>query len=335
MKRFIILVLLLLTGCSSQIEIVPLFIYDGNDAYIKEFERKIQTVNQSDFLIKTYVSQNSQIIQNEQIDQVLKEKHPLLIINPVDRLSVYAIIEKAKQTNTTLIFFNREPLATDLASYDKAFYVGADATQSAELQASLIMDLFGNDPKNLNKYDKNHDGIIQTLILKGEQGHQDAEARTKFVIERLTVAGYQVEVLDIVIANWDRDIAYGLMDGLLEEYGKTMELLISNNDAMALGAIQRMQEKLVFEDTNKNGIIDRDNEPWIPVVGIDGITAAIDSIKTGYLYGTVKNDSQNMALIIIELSKWLLEKKSLTDFPYEITNGKYVWVNYQKMTLDE
>jgi methyl-galactoside transport system substrate-binding protein len=125
------------------------------------------------------------------------------------------------------------------------------------------------------------------------------------------------------------------MDGLLEEYGEAMELLISNNDAMALGAIQRMQEKLVFEDTNKNGIIDRDSEPWMPVVGIDGISAAIDSIKSGYLYGTVKNDSQNMALIIIELAKWLLEKKSLIDFPYEITNGKYVWVNYQKMTLDE
>jgi methyl-galactoside transport system substrate-binding protein len=335
MKRFIIVVLFMLSACNSQTETVPLFIYDGNDAYIKEFERKIQSVDQNDFLIKTYISKNSQIIQNEQIDQVLKEKHPLLIINPVDRLSVYAIIEKAKQTNTTIIFFNREPLASDLASYDKAYYVGADATQSAELQASLIMDLFGNDPKNLNKYDKNQDGIIQALILKGEQGHQDAEARTKFVIERLTVAGYQVEVLDIVIANWDRDIAYGLMDGLLEDYRETMELLISNNDAMALGAIQRMQEKLVFEDTNQNGVIDRDTEPWIPVVGIDGITAAIDSIKTGYLYGTVKNDSQNMALIIIELAKWLLEEKSLTDFPYEITNGKYVWVNYQKMTLDE
>jgi len=335
MKRFIITVLFLLNGCSSPIETVPLFIYDGNDAYIKEFEKKIQSVDQDDFLIKTYVSQNSQIIQNEQIDQAFKEKHPLLIINPVDRLSVYAIIEKAKQSNTTIIFFNREPLASDLAAYDKAFYVGADATQSAELQASLIMDLFGNDPKNLNKFDKNHDGIIQALILKGEQGHQDAEARTKFVIERLTVAGYQVEVLDIVIANWDRDIAYGLMDGLLDEYRESMELLISNNDAMALGAIQRMKEKLVFDDTNKNGVIDRDSEPWVPVVGIDGITAAIDSIKSGYLYGTVKNDSQNMALIIIELAKWLLEEKSLTDFPYEITNGKYVWVNYQKMTLDE
>jgi len=335
MKRFIIIVLFMLNGCSSSIETVPLFIYDGNDAYIKEFEKKIQSVDHNDFLIKTYVSQNSQIIQNEQIDQAFKEKHPLLIVNPVDRLSVYAIIEKAKQSNTTLIFFNREPLASDLAAYDKAFYVGADATQSAELQASLIIDLFGNDPKNLNQFDKNHDGIIQALILKGEQGHQDAEARTKFVIERLTVAGYQVEVLDIVIANWDRDIAYGLMDGLLDDYRESMELLISNNDAMALGAIQRMKEKLVFEDTNKNGIIDRESEPWVPVVGIDGITAAIDSIKSGYLYGTVKNDSQNMALIIIELAKWLLEEKSLVDFPYEITNGKYVWVNYQKMTLDE
>jgi methyl-galactoside transport system substrate-binding protein len=125
------------------------------------------------------------------------------------------------------------------------------------------------------------------------------------------------------------------MDGLLEKNGEAMELLISNNDAMALGAIERMSEKGFFQDTNLNGIIDRSTEPWFPVVGIDGLSLASESIKNGYLYGSVKNDSQNMALIIIELTKWLLEKRPLDDFPYEITNGKYVWVNYQKMTLDE
>ncbi len=335
MKRALIAIVLLLSACSSTPKTVPLFIYDGSDAYISEFEKKIQEAVKDNFVIKTYESQNSQIIQNEQIDQVFKEKHPLMIINPVDRLSVYAIIEKARQSDTTLIFFNREPLESDLNSYDKAYYVGADATQSAELQASLIMDLFGNDPKKLNQLDKNQDGIIQTVILKGEQGHQDAEARTKFVIQELTQAGYKVQVLDIVIANWDREIAYSLMDGLLEKNGEAMELLISNNDAMALGAIERMSEKGFFQDTNLNGVIDRASEPWFPVVGIDGLSLASESIKNGYLYGTVKNDSQNMALIIIELTKWLLEKRSLDDFPYEITNGKYVWVNYQKMTLDE
>ncbi len=335
MKRILIVLVFLLSACGTKPETVPLFIYDGSDAYINEFEQKIQEAVQSDFLIKTYESQNSQIIQNEQIDQVFKEKHKLLIVNPVDRLSVYAIIEKAKETDTTLIFFNREPLESDLASYDKTYYVGADATQSAELQASLIMDLFGNQPKNLNQFDKNHDGIIQTIILKGEQGHQDAEARTKYVIEHLNDAGYRIEVQDIIIANWDRETAYGLMDGILETYGDSMELLISNNDAMALGAIQRMSEKDYFVDSNNNGIIDRETEPWFPVVGIDGITVAIDSIKTGYLYGTVKNDSENMALIIIELTKWLLAEKSLLDFPYDITNNRYIWVNYQKLSLDE
>jgi len=335
MKRALVILLFLMSACSSKTETVPLFIYDGTDAYINEFEKKIQLVDQDDFALKTYGGQNSKILQNEQIDHVFKTTHPLMIINPVDRLSVYAIIEKARQSDTTIIFFNREPLASDLASYDQCYYVGADAAQSAELQSSLIMDLFGNAPQSLNTLDKNQDGIIQTVILKGEQGHQDAEARTKYVIENLTDAGYRVEVLDIVIANWDREIAYDLMDGLLEKNGEAMELLISNNDAMALGAIQRMTEKMMFDDTDKNGVIDRDKEPWFPVVGIDGITPAIESIKTGYLYGTVKNDSQNMALIIIELTKWLLEERPLDDFPYEITNGKYVWVNYQKMTLDE
>lgn len=335
MKRAVIATLLLLSACSAPIKTVPLFIYDGTDAYISEFEKKIKEAVGDNFIIRDYESQNSQIIQNEQIDQMFKEHYPLMIVNPVDRLSVYAIIEKARQSDTTLIFFNREPLASDLNSYDKAYYVGADATQSAELQASVIMDLFDNDPTKLNQLDKNHDGIIQTVILKGEQGHQDAEARTKFVIQELTQAGYKVQVLDVVIANWDREIAYSLMDGLLEKNQSAMELLISNNDAMALGAIERMKEIGIFQDTNLNGLIDRATEPWFPVIGIDGISTAIESIKDGYLYGTVKNDSQNMALIIIELTKWLLEKRALDDFSYEITNGKYVWVNYQKMTLDE
>lgn len=336
MKKLIILcIVLMLSACETATSSIPLFIYDMNDAYMTEFEAKIRANAVGRFMMTRIDGQNSQIIQNEQIDGYLTDDYPVLIINPVDRLSVYAMIEKAKQNDAYLIFFNREPLAEDMALYDKLFYIGADAAESAQLQASLVMDLFGNDPENLNMFDKNGDKVIQTVILKGEQGHQDAEARTKVVIESLEQAGYKLEVLDIVIANWDRNTAYGLTQSFMERHQDKLELIISNNDAMALGTIEKLKEMNVFLDTNQDGTIDREAEPWLPIVGIDGIAASLESIKQGYLYGTIVNDSDNMAKSIIELTDWILRKKDLKDFPYPITNNKYVWIHYQKLSLEE
>lgn len=336
MKKLLILcIVIILSACESATTSIPLFIYDMNDAYMTEFEAKIRANAMGRFMITRIDGQNSQIIQNEQIDGYLSADYPVLIINPVDRLSVYAMIEKAKQNDTHLIFFNREPLAEDMALYDKLFYIGADAAESAQLQASLVMDIFGNDPEKLNMFDKNGDKVIQTLILKGEQGHQDAEARTKVVIESLAQAGYKLEVLDVIIANWDRNTAYGLTQSFMEMYQSDLELIISNNDAMALGVIEKLKEMNVFLDTNQDGVIDRDSEPWLPIVGIDGIAAALDSIKQGYLYGTIVNDSDNMAKSIVELTDWILAKKDLKDFPYPISNDKYVWIHYQKLSLEE
>ena len=38
--------------------------------------------------------------------------------------------------------------------------------------------------------DLNKDGKIQYVLLKGEPGHPDAEARTKYVIEQLNAKRY-------------------------------------------------------------------------------------------------------------------------------------------------
>jgi methyl-galactoside transport system substrate-binding protein len=320
-----------LLGCEVKKLEIPLLIYDMQDAYMYDFEQKIQDATNGTFGLVTVDGQNSQIIQNEDIDKWINEKVPLLIVNPVDRLSVYSIIEKAKQSGTKIIFFNREPLAQDMALYDSVYYVGADAAESARIQAQIIMELFGNNTQ-LNEFDKNGDGIIQAVILKGEQGHQDAEARTKVVVETLAEAGYNVEVLDISIANFDRQTAKTAMDGLITTHGKNIEVVISNNDAMALGAIESLTDKGYFMDTNKDGKIDRTSEVWIPVVGIDGLDIAMEQIASGFLYGTVFNDSQNMAEAIVELANLLINGEDVSDLSFTITNGKYIWINYKKIT---
>jgi len=333
MKKLSLILLILLGACSNQQVVLPLFIYDMQDAYMADFEENIRLASPANLPILTLDANGSQIIQNEQIDLQMKD-HEILIINPVDRLSVFSIIEKAKVYKNKIIFFNRQPLESDMQLYDQVYYVGADAVQSAVLQASLIMDLFGN-PNKLNAYDLNQDNSIQVVILKGEQGHQDAEARTEYVIASLTDANYHIEVLDIGIANWDYDSAKQQMDDWMKQYPDQIELVISNNDVMALGALDTLKEVKRIDDVNLDGLLDRNTEPWLPVVGIDGLDAAIESMKQGYLYGTIRNDSIAMANAIIELAMALQNETSLDSLTTPLTQGQYIWVNYQKLSLED
>ncbi len=325
---------LTVTGCGEEVHRVALFYYNGEDPYIASFVTQIEEVATGRFRLEGYDALNSQILQNEQIDTVLREEPDLIVVNPVDRLGAYAVINRLREHDIPVIFFNREPLARDLDLWDRAYYVGAEAAQSAHLQAKLVMELFGNDPTALNKHDRNGDGRVQTIILKGEQGHQDAEIRTSEVLRSFEERGFDLEVLTVHVADWDRTEAYDAMRDLLRDYGAALELVISNNDAMALGAISRMRQDGYFADDNGNGRIDSDDERWLPVVGIDGIEGAVEQIEAGYLYGTVVNDSQRMAEAIAELSEVIIAGRETADMSVPLTDGTYVWVDYRPFVFE-
>ena len=322
-----------LMSCQTNQSKVYVFIYDMNDPFISALSDHITTIGENYYPIQTHDAKNSQIIQNEEIERVLELKPKLLIINPVDRLGAYPIIRKAKSMDIPIIFINREPLEVDLDLYDQAYYVGAKAEQSGILQAEIVSDLFGNQPSNLNKYDLNDDGIIQTLIFKGEQGHQDAELRTEFIISTLTDDNFQIEILKTNVSNWNQDIAYRDALDLLPQYQDQFELIISNNDAMAIGVIRAMIELSMFVDTNSDGYVDKENEPWYPVIGIDGIDEAVEWIQTGHLYATVLNDASNQAYATIALARVILEGIDPETVDIEIVDDHYVWVDYRKYSL--
>jgi len=324
-----------LASCSLGDPLVGLFVYNETDPFMETFAGQILAAAEGVFPVKLYYAGNSQLIQNEQIEKFLADKPAVLMINPVDRLGAYALIRRLQAVNVPVIFFNREPLAGDLELWDKTFYVGARAEQSGQMQARLVMELFGDDPEKLNQYDRNGDGKIQTIILKGEQGHQDAETRTSEVLYTFEKNGFSVEMLALEVANWNRDEAYTKMGRLIGLYQKRMELVLCNNDDMALGAISRMRQAGLFKDTDGNGAIDRHDREWIPVVGIDGLNVAEEAIFEGYLYGTVKNDSKRMAEAMVELAKILLDRSPLSSLSVPLEKNKYVWIDYRPYISSE
>ncbi|MEG2173894.1 MAG: substrate-binding domain-containing protein, partial [Oscillospiraceae bacterium] len=226
-------------------------------------------------------SQNKQPTQNDQVDTYITKGVNALAINPVDRTAAGPLVEKAKSEGLPIVFLNREPEAAVMQSYDKVWYVGAKAEESGTMSGQIIADYFKANPKA----DRNGDGKIQYIMLQGEQGHQDATLRTEYAIKALETAGFGVEKLGADTANWDKVQATDKMKGFIASTGiDKIEAVLSNNDDMALGALEALKAE---------GYNGGDPAKYIPVVGVDATAPALESMSKGELLGTVLNDAEN------------------------------------------
>lgn len=268
-------------------------------------------------------SQNDQNTQNEQVDGFISNGVNVLIINPVNRMESQPIIDQAKAANIPVVFINREPAPEMLASYEKAYYVGAKAEESGIEAGELIAEYFKTHPEA----DKNHDGKLQFIMLKGENGHQDMILRSKYSVEAIKNAGIEPVEIASAIANWDKLQAMNIMNGFAMSIGtENIEAVIANNDEMALGAVEALKNS----DYNKGN-----PEMYIPVVGVDANASALFAMNNGELLGTVLNDSDNQGTAAVRLAAALATGKDINSIGYEITDGKYIWIPYQKVTRGE
>ena len=96
--------------------------------------------------------------------------------------------------------------------------------------------------KDFSSIDKNGDGVLQYIMLEGEAGHNDSMIRSMSVIKEITDSGYVVEKLADEIANWNRDQAANKMASFIEDYGDRIEVVLANNDDMALGAVDALKD---------------------------------------------------------------------------------------------
>lgn len=269
-------------------------------------------------------SQNKQPTQNEQVDTFITKGVNALAVNPVDRTAAGPIAEKAKAKNLPIVFLNREPEANVMKSYDKIWYVGAKAEQSGTMSGEIIADYF----KANKSADKNGDGKIQYVMLQGEPGHQDATLRSKYSIDAIEAAGFKTEKLAADTAMWDKVKATDLMNAFITSKGiDKIEAVLANNDDMALGAI----EALKAQGYNKG-----DKSKYIPVVGVDATAPALAAMADGSLLGTVLNDAENQGKATVNIAAAAAQGKTIdkSTAGYEVTDGKYVWIPYVKVTAE-
>ncbi|QIM68087.1 galactose/glucose ABC transporter substrate-binding protein MglB [Basfia succiniciproducens] len=282
---------------------VTIYQYDDNFMNLMLSEINKESANFKDVRFLMNDSQNSQAIQNNQIDILLAKKVKVLAVNLVDPPAAKTVIAKAKKHNVPVIFFNKDPGAKLLASYNHAYYVGSSPKNSALEQAKLIAKHW-----NANKqFDLNQDGKIQFAMLTGQPDSTAAEVRSKYVIEELHNLGIQTEALFVDTAMWNGNMARDRMELWLNDTkGKQIEMVIANNDAMALGALESLSAQ------NKQ----------LPVFGIDALPETLTLIKTGKITATVLNDGAYQSKVLVELARNLaLGKSAAEGMPWKPENN--------------
>ena len=291
---------------------VGVTIYKYDDNFMSTVRQAIESEAEKagDVRLLMNDSQNNQSMQNDQVDIMLARGVKAMAINLVDPAAAPTIIQKAKYDDVPVVFFNKEPAPEVLASYDQAYYVGTVSKESGIIQGEMIARQWAANPA----WDLNKDGKIQYVLLKGEPGHPDAEARTTYVISTLNDKGLPTEELHMDTAMWDTAMAKDKVDAWFSgPNANKIEVVIANNDAMAMGAVEAMKAV---------------GKTAIPAYGVDALTEAVEMVRKGELAGTVLNDGDNQARATFEMARNLASGKAPTEGTSWNMQNKIVRVPY-------
>ena len=130
---------------------------------------------------------------------------------------------------------------------------------------------------------------------------------------------------------WSSAAATDYMSTILAQYSESnknmVELVIANNDDMALGAISALQTA----GYNKSGAT------VIPVFGVDATDSAKSAIKDGSMIGTIKQDAEGMAKAISTIAQnFINDKKTFDDIDSDNVVGTWrVNIPYETYTGDK
>ena len=220
-----------------------------------------------------------------------------------------------------LVFFNRQPsdpttgqIEKDTMNWNsKTYYVGFDAAGGGAVQGKLITDWLAK--QDASKIDRNGDGTIGYVLCVGDVGHNDSKARTEGIrkalgtwngttdptdskIGSVKIGGKTLKVVELEGkamtgtdgSTWNANAATDAMGGWATKYGTQLDMVVSNNDGMAMGCLQAS------------------NYPaGVPIFGYDANADAIEAIGSGKLTGTVSQNVDAQATATLQVIRNLLD----------------------------
>lgn len=329
MKKLVSLLLVLVMALGMSGAVLAegesyVFWYTFADVYLSSVRTALNSALDAKGI--TYVDQDANATQATQTDQIttaVASGPSALIVNICETGAdgiAQNVVDTAKDAGVPLIFFNRSVSQEVVESYDKAVFVGTDYEQAGIMQGQMIGDYL---VANYDAVDLNGDGIIQYVMFKGDEANQEAIARTKYGVEdadKVLVAAGKPELAFYDDSNadkylvdqngtWSNQASFDYMQTILAQYnaenGNMVELIICNNDDMALGAVNAL--------TNAGYNTGVEGDPVIPVFGVDATDTAKELIAAGRMAGTIKQDAEGMADAIATITDNLVKGNGAFD----------------------
>lgn len=247
-------------------------------------------------------AQNDVAKQLDQINNFVASGVDAIIVNPVDTSATEAMTKAAEAAGVPLVYVNREPINVDSLPDNQAF-VASNEQESGTLETKEVCRLLSEKGKN----------PARIYVMMGELSNQAAVMRTQDIKDVMKSGECQVElqIIDEQTANWSRDEAQDLMTNWLST-GEKFDAVISNNDEMALGAIQAMKAANVsMED--------------VIVGGVDATQDALAAMEAGDLDVTVFQDAAGQGKGAVDAALKLAKGESV---------DQKVYIPFQLVTPD-
>lgn len=294
---------------------VGISIYQYADNFMTLYRNELQSylVDELGLSASNIMMQDGKNDQAEQMNQIrnfITAGVDVMILNLVQASSAPDVTNLCNEAGIPVVYINREPDAEEEQRWVdegiKATYVGADARQSGTYQGEIIA-------AQENMGDANGDGVVKYVMIQGDPENVDAQYRTENSVKALQDAGAQVEQLVIQRGDWDQTKGQEIAANALTQFGADIDVIFSNNDAMALGAVQAIQAagRTVNED--------------IYIVGVDALAEVVELIQNNQFTGTVFND-------------FIGQSHTAADLALEYVNGGEVenvnMVDYVKVTAE-
>ena len=195
------------------------------------------------------------------VESFISSGYDAIILDPISYEECAMAVTIAKNAGVPLI-------TTIVHTYNPTgylSYVGSDHYESGVIEAEMVADF-------LNGHGK-------VVVLEGVMGISAQTGRYQGYVDVLKRYP-EIEIVAVQTAAWQRDEAYAIVENWILN-GKEFDVVLSENDNMAMGAIEAIEE------------LGKSNE--IFVFGVDGDLDALYAIKEGRLQGTVFHNAQKIA----------------------------------------
>ena len=273
---------------------IGIAVYDRSDTfmgnYIGELEDKIEQMKilGKKVSYEIYDAEGISSRQEKQLQEMYAQDYDVMLVNLVEPVSAASVLNDAKDADIPVILFNREIDEKDLKISKNVWYVGTDARAAGVMQGELLKDLWKKQSETL---DWNGNGMLDYVLVEGEESHFDAIRRTSGFLE----AGAELPLNQKgnILAEWKRGLAYEKFAALDEETVQNVEAVICNNDDMALGVYDYYKEK---------------NLKLPVIIGINNSEEMHQKIMSGEMYGTIDNKMEDQVAEICRLMQAILEK---------------------------